>query len=222
MCPQVWPGPRLTSVQSSVFSPVEVTPVWAAWPAATRPAWTGHGPGRSLLSPLLTSQHTHHHTPKDTKKNSKMSIPMTCGWERERSQSGGVEASCWPECDEAAWCEGGRGHITLHSQMSRASGQCPDPLMGQSSPGSPVLGTGSPRPRLSCPACHKVRVSSHLSHLSQLPRYTPPCQHWLITPGVTPGGRPGPDTRQTEFPAPGVTMILIRTRSLALIPGGSQ
>ena len=39
---------------------------------ASSPARTGHGPGRSLLSPLLTSQHTHHHTPKDTKKNSKM------------------------------------------------------------------------------------------------------------------------------------------------------
>lgn len=86
MSPPVRPSPRLTSVQSSVFSPVVVTPVWAAWPAVTRPAWTGHGPGHSLLSPLLTSQHTHHHTPKDTKKKLK-NVHTHDMWVGKRVQS---------------------------------------------------------------------------------------------------------------------------------------
>ena len=158
MWPRVGPGPRLTSVQSSVFSPVCVTPVWAAWPAATRPAWTGHGPGRSLLSPLLTSQHTHHHTPKDTKKNSKMSIPMPCGWERERSQSGGVEASYWPECDGA-----GAG-VRVAGATSHSILRCPEPV---ASVRTHSWGSQGPGPRYSAqavPGSHVPHVTRSESH----------------------------------------------------------
>lgn len=131
------------------------------------------------------------------------------------SQSEGVGASYLPECGVLAVV---RRPVPRHNtQISDVQSQGRDWPMSGPTHGAVIArlpGTRhrQSRPQLSCHACHKVRVSSHLSHLSQLPRYTPlSCQHIrLITPGVTPGGRPGPDTRQTpelpltgQCPAPG-------------------
>ena len=83
--------------------------------------------------------------------------------------------------------------------------------MGQSSPESPVLGTGSPRPmsRMS-----QGQGSSQMSHLSQLPRYTPECQQIAHYPWCDPGGAdPGQTLGRQSRAAPGVMMIGIRTQS---------
>lgn len=231
--------------EQALFIPVHVSPSVAQCPSdqcpvvcflprpgdpclgglASSPARTGHGPGRSLLSPLLTSQHTHHHTPKDTKKNSKM-----CPHDKWEGKSAAVnQRELGHHIGPSVGCSVVRRPVPHHNtQISDVQSQGRDWPMSGPTHGAVIArvpGTRhrQSRPQLSCHACHKVRVSSHLSHLSQLPRYTPlSCQHIrLITPGVTPGGRPGPDTRQTpelpltgQCPAPGSPGSLSGARSL--------
>ena len=197
---------------------------------ASSPARTGHGPGRSLLSPLLTSQHTHHHTPKDTKKNSKM-----CPHDKWEGKSAAVnQRELGHHICPSVGCSVVRRPVPHHNtQISDVQSQGRDWPMSGPTHGAVIArvpGTRhrQSRPQLSCHACHKVRVSSHLSHLSQLPRYTPlTCQHIrLITPGVTPGGQTRPrhsaDTRAAPHwpvPSPRVTRITIRSQGRS--PWGS-
>ena len=174
-------------VSTRVFSP----PMWwpLSGPGQQSLDWTRPGALSALSSPA-TSQHTHHHTPKDTRKNSKICYPWKVGGKKSVQSIRGS----WGMTLGRVWLR--LTPVTpLSDVQSQARAQCPDPLMGQSPPESPVLGTGSPRPmsRMS-----QGQGSSQMSHLSQLPRYTPECQQIAHYPVCDPGGWPGPDTRQTD------------------------
>ena len=123
---------------------------------ASSPARTGHGPGRSLLSPLLTSQHTHHHTPKDTKKTQKC-VPMTSGREKVlqsiRGSWGIIFARVWGarSCEEAS-------PSSQHSDL-----RCPEPGPRLANVRTHSWGSHRPAPRYSAQAVPAPALMSRMS-----------------------------------------------------------
>ena len=104
-----------------------------------------------------------------------------------------------------------KSHQDVQSWSLETGAQCPDSVMGRSGPGSPLQAVSGLMSQMSQGhhTCHALVTTP------VLPSLPLSCQQWLITPGVTPGGRPGPDTRQTpelSRAAPGVRMIVIRSQ----------
>ena len=147
----MWPRPRLTSVHSGVFSPVVVTPVWAG-PAR---AWTGHGPGRSLLSPLRPPRNIHTIThPRTQEKTQKYATHEKWEGKSQCSQSGGVEArrDIGPSVTEPSVTEADSSHSIL---------RCPEP--GQVSVSGPTHGAVIAR----VPGTGHRQSPAHVTHVTR-------------------------------------------------------
>ena len=140
----MWPGPRLTSVHSGVFSPDVVTPVWAG------PAEPGLDTARGALCSLL-SGHLATYTPSHTqghKKKLKNMLPMKSGREKVSAvNQGELRHEIGPSVTEA--------------DSSHSIVRCPEP--GQGSVSGPTHGPVAAR----VPGTGHRQSPAHVTHVTR-------------------------------------------------------